>query len=448
MSVICPACAAVNRAGALHCKSCGGMLATEPLPAPAAASLAVPAALCPECQAPVRAGARFCGHCGCALAAATPAATLASFSPAPVLEPAPTPATVDTAPSQVPLVNLVAAAKPEPLLAVEAPAKPLNPPLAPTQPWVIDIDLPAPAAVAAPPVVDVVETAAMTTEATAAMPATDAVSATSTALPAAVVDAPAAASPRAESEAPRFTSLDSPKSPPTARPPAPQPDDAALTAEELEKEETAPAHRPVGLYAGVALAGVAVVGALAWWMLRDAPAVASVPAASPAAAAVTAAVTARTPDEEIITEPAEPAAPVAPEPPVTATPAAAPALETPAVVASAAPARPAPPRQRPAPGASNDPPWNHPGSRAPAPASLSGAGAAPVPAPPPVADAPVPPPDPLAPLHADLRQCDGESNILGKGVCVVRARHRHCGTHWGKVPECPLAQRSRDPYDN
>ena len=433
MSVICPTCAAVNRAGALHCKRCGGTLANEPLPAPvvtpAAAPVALSAALCPECQAPVRAGARFCGQCGSSLAAVAPAATPASFSPAPVLETTPAPAEVETAPTPVPLVNPVAAAKAEPSLAVEAPVEPVNPPLAPTQPWVIDIDLPAPTAVAAPPVVHVVETAAVTTD------ATDAMSATHTALPAAIVDAPVAVLPLAEPEAPRVTSLDSPKPPPTARPLAPLFDDAALTSEDLE--ETTPARSPMGLYAGVALAGVALVGALAWWLLRDAPALASAPAASPAVAAITAIATAaapaRTPDEEIITEPAEPAATVAP--------AAALPLETPAVVASA-PARPAPPRQRPAPGASNDPPWQHPGSRAPAPASLSAAGAAPV------AAAPLPPPDPLAPLRADLRQCDGESNILGKGVCVVRARHRHCGNHWGKVPECPLSQRNHDPYDN
>lgn len=209
-------------------------------------------------------------------------------------------------------------------------------------------------------------------------------------------------------------------------------------------EETLPARRPTALYAGVAVAGVALVGALAWWLLRDAPAAASVPVAAPAEA--TAPTVARTPDEDIITEAAEPAGPAPAEPAVALVPDPAVAA-APSAVASA-PVRPAPPRPRPAPGDSNDPPWQHPGSRAPAPASLSGPAAATTPAAAPVAAAPLPPPDPLAPLRADLRQCDGEAHMLGKGMCVVRVRHRHCGNHWGKVPECPLGQRNDELHNN
>ena len=49
---------------------------------------------------------------------------------------------------------------------------------------------------------------------------------------------------------------------------------------------------------------------------------------------------------------------------------------------------------------------------------------------------------------AALRQCDSQDNMLSKGVCVVRARHQHCGSNWGKVPECPMSNRNNDPYSN
>jgi Meckel syndrome type 1 protein len=51
-------------------------------------------------------------------------------------------------------------------------------------------------------------------------------------------------------------------------------------------------------------------------------------------------------------------------------------------------------------------------------------------------------------LRAALRQCDSQDNMLSKGVCVVRARHQHCGSNWGKVPECPMSNRNNDPYSN
>jgi Meckel syndrome type 1 protein len=52
----------------------------------------------------------------------------------------------------------------------------------------------------------------------------------------------------------------------------------------------------------------------------------------------------------------------------------------------------------------------------------------------------------LGPLRAALRQCDRDDNLLTRGVCVVRARHQHCGSNWGKVPECPMSNRNNDPY--
>ena len=62
-----------------------------------------------------------------------------------------------------------------------------------------------------------------------------------------------------------------------------------------------------------------------------------------------------------------------------------------------------------------------------------------------------PPPCPIlleTALRAALRQCDSQDNMLSKGVCVVRARHQHCGSNWGKVPECPMSNRNNDPYSN
>jgi Meckel syndrome type 1 protein len=59
-----------------------------------------------------------------------------------------------------------------------------------------------------------------------------------------------------------------------------------------------------------------------------------------------------------------------------------------------------------------------------------------------------PPADGLGPLRAALRQCDRDDNMFSKGVCVVKARHQHCGNNWGRVPECPMSRRNADPYAN
>ena len=155
---------------------------------------------------------------------------------------------------------------------------------------------------------------------------------------------------------------------------------------------------------------------------------------------------------------AAPAAAVEPPPPV-APVTAGPAVASPAVGSAAAPAqaapaaRPAPktadaaPKPAPKPRANaqtqapaaNEPPWQHDGPRGPAPATLSQPSAAP---------APAPAGEGLGPLRAALRQCDSQDNMLSKGVCVVRARHQHCGSNWGKVPECPMSNRNNDPYSN
>ena len=73
-------------------------------------------------------------------------------------------------------------------------------------------------------------------------------------------------------------------------------------------------------------------------------------------------------------------------------------------------------------------------SAQPAPALVS------PPPPPPVAA-------PAAPAGADrvraaLKQCDSESNLITKGICVVKVRHQTCGDLWGKIPECPMSQQN------
>lgn len=333
----------------------------------------------------------------------------------------------------------------------------------PLEPWVMDFELPAPESTPKPPAQTPITMAAVPVSAPVplavphaalAQPATDSVEAAPAAAEAVTAATPPQHMPPPVPPMHRPIDLPHSQIPPT--------DEAPLSAEDLEE---APARgRPWALYAVAGLAGVAVVGALAWWMLRGVPM-----ATGPVAVAPSTATAPRTPDAEIITEAAEP--PGAPAVSASAAEAAAVVAEAPVATthtASASSAEPpsATPAPRPPPGTqaqaaparaprpvaprnSNEPPWQHPGSRAPAPANLSGAGATPVPAatPAPVV-APAPAPDPLGPLRADLRQCDGEPNILSKGVCVVRARHRHCGSHWGKVPECPLSQRSGDPYNN
>lgn len=138
-------------------------------------------------------------------------------------------------------------------------------------------------------------------------------------------------------------------------------------------------------------------------------------------------------------------------------------MAPPAVVSATAPALPAsrpaaqpadaaqkPPAPKPRGNAqaANDPPWPHAGSRAPAPATLPQPGTVTAPQQPAVIYGTAPQGDGLGPLRAALRQCDSQDNMLSKGVCVVRARHQHCGSNWGRVPECPMSNRNNDPYSN
>jgi hypothetical protein len=44
--------------------------------------------------------------------------------------------------------------------------------------------------------------------------------------------------------------------------------------------------------------------------------------------------------------------------------------------------------------------------------------------------------DALARLREELASCTRE-DFIGRVVCGQRARFRHCGSYWGKVPECP-----------
>jgi hypothetical protein len=218
-------------------------------------------------------------------------------------------------------------------------------------------------------------------------------------------------------------------------------------------------------------AGVAVVAGLAWWLLvakpQSQPAVAQQVGTQMADAAPSSG-----PKIVIESAPAAPvvAAPAALPEPAPAAPVASPAVVTeplqpqvvaPAPVAAAAPAptaaikpapkaseaAPKPPKPRPGAQPANEPPWPHAGSRAPAPPTLSNA-PAPAPQQPAVTVITAPPADGLGPLRAALRQCDREDNMFSKGVCVVKARHQHCGNHWGRVPDCPMSSRNNDPYAN
>lgn len=233
-------------------------------------------------------------------------------------------------------------------------------------------------------------------------------------------------------------------------------------------------------YAAMGFAGVAVVAGLAWWLLMAKPqnetAVAR-QSGMPSSTQVADAAPAAGPKIVIESAPAAPAAPVAAAPaalpePAPAAPVASPAVVTeplqpqvvaPAPVAAAAPtpapaaaaksapkaseAAPKPPKPRTGAQPANEPPWPHAGSRSPAPPTLSGT-PAPAPQPPAVTVITAPPADGLGPLRAALRQCDREDNMFSKGVCVVKARHQHCGNHWGRVPDCPMSSRNNDPYAN
>ena len=201
-----------------------------------------------------------------------------------------------------------------------------------------------------------------------------------------------------------------------------------------------------------------MVAGLAWWLLGTKPAAPSASVQSPAAQVSPAAPADASPAVVPPAPVAPPAAAVEPPPPV-APVTAGPAVASPAVSSAAAPAqavpaaRPAPkaadaaPKPAPKPRANaqtqapaaNEPPWQHDGPRGPAPATLSQPSAAP---------APASAGESLGPLRAALRQCDSQDNMLSKGVCVVRARHQHCGSNWGKVPECPMSNRNNDPYSN
>jgi Meckel syndrome type 1 protein len=75
--------------------------------------------------------------------------------------------------------------------------------------------------------------------------------------------------------------------------------------------------------------------------------------------------------------------------------------------------------------------------------------AAPAPTVPPPEAAPTPPAanpqggkTPLDLLRAELKVCDGKNNLLSRGACIIKARHKHCGDMWGKTPECPLSNSS------
>ena len=224
-------------------------------------------------------------------------------------------------------------------------------------------------------------------------------------------------------------------------------------------------------YAAMGFAGVAVVAGLAWWLLvakpQSQPAVAqqagtqmadAAPSSGPkiviesAPAAPVVAAPAALPEPEpaapvastaVVTEPLQPQV-VAPAPVAAAAPAPTAAIK-PAPKASEA--APKPPKPRPGAQPANEPPWPHAGSRAPAPPTLSNA-PAPAPQPPAVTVITAPPADGLGPLRAALRQCDREDNMFSKGVCVVKARHQHCGNNWGRVPDCPMSSRNNDPYAN
>ena len=209
-------------------------------------------------------------------------------------------------------------------------------------------------------------------------------------------------------------------------------------------------------YAAMGFAGVAVVAGLAWWLLMAKPqnetavarqsgmpsstqvADAADPAALPEPAAPVA-------SPAVVTEPLQPQV-VAPAPVAAAAPTPAPAAAAKSAP-KASEAAPKPPKPRTGAQPANEPPWPHAGSRSPAPPTLSGT-PAPAPQPPAVTVITAPPADGLGPLRAALRQCDREDNMFSKGVCVVKARHQHCGNHWGRVPDCPMSSRNNDPYAN
>ncbi|NIC42821.1 hypothetical protein HA630_17410 [Aquabacterium sp. A08] len=76
----------------------------------------------------------------------------------------------------------------------------------------------------------------------------------------------------------------------------------------------------------------------------------------------------------------------------------------------------------------------------------------PKPTAPPPAPAPAAPPPPTVPspapaseldiLRGALQRCDAKDNLLSKGACILKARHKHCGSLWGQVPECPLSNNN------
>lgn len=345
---------------------------------------------CPACAAPCQPNARFCGQCGQAL----------------VTRAAPAPLDIDLDPDD----ELDGPADPE---ADTRPA-PLefSPSVMPQDVDLLLDDGPDPAPAAAP------TPALAPAEPAAATPSPEAKGAAAVApaiLAASVADKPATeARPFTETSAP-------PEIPPPELPPSP------ASAPQSGSGWTA------ALYAALGFAVVALAAALGWWLWGGKPAVSSPSVAGnkPVIAVEQASPGTAPPAVAAV---AAPAAPVTPPPQA---PAPADASAVPPATRSAAPAA------RPAgngpvaanPGAASEPPWPHGGSREPAPPTLS----RPANPPPPVAEG-------LGPLRAALRQCDRDDNLLTRGVCVVRARHQHCGSNWGKVPECPMSNRNNDPY--
>ncbi|BEU94559.1 hypothetical protein ACDW_02640 [Acidovorax sp. DW039] len=347
---------------------------------------------CPACAAPCQPNARFCGQCGQVLVSrAAPAPLDIDFDPDDELD-GPADPEADTRPAPLEFSSSVMSEEVDLLLD----------------------DGPGPAPVAAP------TPALAPAEPAAATPSPDAkgVSAVATAILA------TSGAGQLATEAGPFTKPSaSPELPPPELPPSPP------SAPQSGSGWTA------ALYAALGFAVVALTAALAWWLWGGKPAVSS---PSVAGKAPVIAVEQASPG----TAPAvvAPAAPAVPAVPVTTPPPA----EAPADASAVPPAtRSAAPAARPAgngpvaanPAAGSEPPWPHGGSREPAPPSLSRPASPPTP----VAEG-------LGPLRAALRQCDRDDNLLTRGVCVVRARHQHCGSHWGKVPECPMSNRNNDPY--